>query len=82
LNLRVAPPLKRLLMTAAKLRQDSLTGFILRSSQTAAESVLAEQTRFVLPEKKWQDFLAALDAPAKEIPAIRRLLTEDSVFDR
>jgi uncharacterized protein (DUF1778 family) len=82
LNLRVAAPVKNLLSTAARLRRDTLTGFILRSSQSAAETVLAEQTRFVLPEKQWRAFNAALDAPAKEMPALRRLLTEPSVFDR
>jgi len=82
LNLRVAPTVKILLSTAAKLRNVSLTSFILDSSQVAAETVLAEQTRFVLPEAQWRAFNAALDAPAKEIPALRRLLTEPSVFDR
>ena len=82
LNLRVAPTVKDLLRTAAKLRKSSLTGFIIRSSQDAAEAVLAEQTRFVLPEKQWLAFNAALDQPAKEIPALRRLLAEPSVFDR
>lgn len=82
LNIRVTPTAKELLRAAAKLRKDSLTGFILRSSQDAAETVLAEQTRFVLPEEQWAAFNAALDAPAKDIPALRRLLTEPSVFDR
>lgn len=82
LNLRVAPTVKALLRTAAKLRQSSLTGFILHSSQVAAETVLSEQTRFVLPEAKWRAFNAALDAPAKDIPALHRLLTAPSVFDR
>lgn len=82
LNLRVDPTVKALLRSAAKLRKASLTGFILHSSQVAAETVLAEQTRFVLPEAQWRAFNAVLDAPAREIPALRRLLTERSVFDR
>jgi uncharacterized protein (DUF1778 family) len=82
LNLRVAPTVKDLLRAAAKLQRSSLTGFIIKSSQDAAEAVLAEQTRFVLPKEKWLAFNAALDAPAKEIPSLRRLLTEPSVFDR
>jgi uncharacterized protein (DUF1778 family) len=82
LSLRVAPPVKDLLRAAAKLRKVSLSSFVIRSSQDAAEAVLSEQTRFVLPEKQWLAFNASLDAPAKEIPALRRLLTEPSVFDR
>lgn len=82
LNIRVASPVKELLRTAARLRNESLTGFVLRSSQVAAETVIAEQTRFVLPEAQWLAFNAVLDAPAREIPELRRLLTEPSVFGR
>jgi len=81
LNLRVDPDVKTMIRTAAKLRKNTLSGFIIKSSQDAAEFVLAEQTRFVLPEDKWLAFNAALDAPVREIPALRRLLTEPSVFE-
>jgi len=81
LNLRIAPAVKGLIRRAAKLRKYSLTGFVTRSSQDAAEAVLAEQTRFVLPKAQWLAFNAVLDAPAKEIPELKRLLTEPSVFE-
>jgi len=42
---------------------------------------LAEQTRFVLPKVQWLAFNEALDAPAKEIPELKRLLTERTVFE-
>jgi predicted DNA-binding antitoxin AbrB/MazE fold protein len=41
----------------------------------------AEQVLFVLPPDRWQAFCDALDAPAREIPALRKLLTEASVLD-
>ena len=81
LNLRIAPTVKILIRRAAKLRKCSLTDFVVRSSQDAAEAVMAEQTRFVLPKAQWRAFNAALDAPAKEIPELKRLLTEPSVFE-
>jgi len=81
LNLRLTPAVKTLLRRAAKLRQYSLTDFVVRSSQDAAEAVLAEQTRFVLPKAQWLAFHAALDAPAREIPELKRLLTKPSVFE-
>ena len=81
LSIRIAPKVKAQIRKAAKLRKFSLSDFIVRSSQEAAEAFLAEQTRFVLPEKQWKAFHAALDAPAKKIPALRRLLTEPSVFN-
>ncbi len=41
----------------------------------------AEQVLFVLPPDRWQAFCDALDAPVREIPALRKLLTEASVLD-
>lgn len=82
LNLRVAPNVKVLLHSAAKLQRSTLSGFILKSSQDAAEAVLAEQTRFVLPEDQWLQFNAILDAPAKEIPAFTRLMQQPSIFEK
>lgn len=41
----------------------------------------ADQVQFDLPEDRWQAFCDALDAPPKDIPALRKLLTEPSVFD-
>ena len=40
-----------------------------------------EFVRFVLPADSWQAFCDALDAPPKDIPALRKLLTEPSLFD-
>jgi predicted DNA-binding antitoxin AbrB/MazE fold protein len=36
---------------------------------------------FSLTPERWQAFCDALDAPAKDIPALRKLLTEASLFD-
>jgi predicted DNA-binding antitoxin AbrB/MazE fold protein len=41
----------------------------------------AKQVLFVLPPDRWQAFCNALDAPPREIPALRKLLTEASVLD-
>jgi uncharacterized protein (DUF1778 family) len=81
LNLRIAPRVKEMIRRAASLQKHSLTDLIVRSSQNAAETVFAAQTRVVLPEKQRRAFNAALDAPAKEIPSLRRLLAKPSVFD-
>jgi uncharacterized protein (DUF1778 family) len=47
----------------------------------AAQQVLADQANFYLSPKKWAEFCAALDAPPKELPRLRKLLTEPSLFD-
>jgi uncharacterized protein (DUF1778 family) len=76
------PQLKRTLMRAAKLQRVNLSEFVIRSSQAAAEMALADRTRFVLSPAKWEEFNAALDASPRDIPALRRLFGERSVFDR
>ena len=46
-----------------------------------ARSENSEQMLFVLPADRWQTFCDALDTPPREIPALRKLLTEASLFD-
>jgi hypothetical protein len=41
----------------------------------------ADQTAFALDPDDWEAFCVALDAPPREIPALRRLLTDPGVFD-
>ena len=80
--MRVDPKVKTVLAQAARLKQVKLTEFMIKASQAAAEIALAERTRFILSPQKWREFTAALDAPAREIPALRKLLGEPSVFKR
>lgn len=40
-----------------------------------------DQAHFALPPDRWQAFCEALDAPPKDIPALRKLLTEGGRFD-
>lgn len=42
--------------------------------------MLAELRHFELNEEQWNAFCAALDAPPKEIPQLRKLLEKPSVF--
>lgn len=79
-NLRIDPQIKAVLVQAADLQQIKLTEFMVKSAQSAAETALAERTRFVLPPRKWREFQAALDSPPREIAALRELFSEPSVF--
>ena len=47
----------------------------------AAQEVLANQVHFSLSSERWDAFCAALNAPPKVIPALRKLLKKPSVFD-
>jgi uncharacterized protein (DUF1778 family) len=80
-QLRLRPAQKAVLARAAELRQTSLSNFMLEHAYEAAQQVLAEQTDIVLTPAAWRAFCRALDAPPRTIPALRKLLTQPSVFD-
>ena len=42
---------------------------------------VADRVSFTLPADDWQAFCAALDAPPRDLPALRRLLTDPGAFD-
>jgi uncharacterized protein (DUF1778 family) len=72
---------KKTLVRAAALSQMTLSRFVVQSAYRQAQEVIAGQTRFFLSEEKWQEFCETLDQPAKDVPSLRRLLTEPGVFD-
>lgn len=80
INLRIDAHLKAMFVRAARAQRLKLTEFMVKSSQVAAEIALAERTRFILPENKWRQFNAALDAPAKDIPGLKKLFSAPSLF--
>ena len=51
----------------------NVTDFILRSACEKAEQTPGEATRFVMDEKQWKAFLAALDRPVIDKPRLQRL---------
>ena len=80
-QLRLQPSQKAVLARAAQLRRTSLSNFMLEHAYAAAQQVLAEQVDIVMPPEEWKAFCKALDAPPRTIPALKKLLTEASVFD-
>ena len=66
---------------AAELRQTTMTNFMVEHAFNAAQQILADQTHFYLSPEKWDEFCAALDAPPRELPELRKLLTQPGVFD-
>ena len=82
LAIRIAAADKARLVRAAAIQRRSVSEFVLASSREAAEHVLDEQPRFRLPPAKHHAFLAALDAPAREIAALKRLFSRRSVLER
>ena len=78
--LRVATRDKALLERAARIRQTTLSEFVLAASREAAANAIADETRFVLAPRKMAAFVAALDAPPRPIPKLKALFERRSVF--
>jgi uncharacterized protein (DUF1778 family) len=81
-QLRATATQESLVKVAAERQGVNVTDFIISSACEKAEQVLSEQTRFVLDEKHWQAFMAALDRPARDKPRLRRLFAEPHVARR
>lgn len=81
LDLRLTAAAKRVLQTAAAASRRSVSEFVLESALARAEEVLPDRRHFALDAEKWAEFLAALDAPTRDLPRTSRLLNGPSVFD-
>ena len=80
-QLRMRPLQKEVIALAANVKQTTVTNFMVEQAFNAAQQILADQAHFYLSPGKWDEFCAALDAPPKELPSLRKLLTEPGVFD-
>jgi len=81
-QLRATASEETLIKVAAERQGVNVTDFIMRSACEKAEQALSDQTRFVLGDKQWKAFLAALDRPPKVKPRLRRLFREPHVAKR
>ena len=81
LDLRLTPDAKKTLKEAAAIVQRSLSEFVLESALAKANETLAERRTFVLEPERWKAFLAALDAPPRNLPRMERLLKDPGFFD-
>jgi uncharacterized protein (DUF1778 family) len=81
LDLRLTPSAKQKLQAAAREKERSVTDFVLQSALDRADEVLAEQRVFRMNAAQWEAFRKALDAPPRDIPELRKLLTEPSAIE-
>ena len=81
IDMRVTQSQRELLAEASRATQTTVTDFVLNAATDAAEQVLADRTEFWLPEDQWSLFVRALDAPARPLPRLRRLLEAPTVLD-
>ena len=81
LDLRLTPEAKRTLNIAASAAGRSVSEFVLESALARAEETLADRQHFGLNADQWAAFMAALEAPPRDDPRLRRFLREPSVFE-
>lgn len=81
IDIRTTPRMKRVLQDAAAAKNKTVTEFMLDVALTEAAELRANQRLFVLDERQWRAFVAALDAPVQPRPRLKTLLREPGVFD-
>ena len=80
-NLRVSPDANALVRQAASARHKNLTEFVVDAAVGEAERVLADRTRFVLDDERWNAFVELLERPVRDSPGLAKLFGEPSVFE-
>ncbi len=80
LSIRATEPEKAILAQAARVRHTNVSQFVLQASLDAANAILVDQTDFRLPPDQWEAFCQRVDAPPKDIPALRQLFSEPEPF--
>ena len=81
LDLRLTRQVKSTLQAAAAVSRCSVSQFVLESALARADEALADRRVFTLNAVQWKAFLAALDAPPRPLPRLKRLLKEPGFFD-
>lgn len=80
-SIRVSATQKKVIAEAARIKDTTISDFVLEQSLTAAQQVIADQVQFRLSRKQWKKFCDALDAPPKAIPALHKLLKKPGLLD-
>jgi uncharacterized protein (DUF1778 family) len=80
LDVRISRAAKAKLQAAAVVSHRSMSDFVMESALSRAEEMLAERRIFSLNAENWAAFQAALDAPTRPLPRLKKLLSEPGFF--
>lgn len=80
LNLRATHGQDELIRAGAQIRRVNVSEFVLESACKQAEQDIADQVHFAVPKDKWNEFVRALDRPARVKPELRKLFAERTVL--
>jgi uncharacterized protein (DUF1778 family) len=73
LSVRVSRDERALLEAAAEHARTNLSDFVRRRAIEAAETDLLDRSVVTIAAEDWEKFEAWVDAPARDIPALRQL---------
>jgi len=82
INLRADAATRNVIDRAAAQLGKNRSEFMLEAARREAMTVLLDQRLFLLDDKVYAQFTAALDQPPTENRRLRRLLTTTAVWDR
>lgn len=82
INLRAPRSWRDLVDRAADVAGKSRTEFILESARVRAVDILLDQRLFALEPRRYEAFMAALDAPPRPNEKLRPLLKRKAPWDR
>lgn len=89
LHIRASEQDKKTLAQAARIKNLSISQFLLQTTLPIAEEIVKTeapelgdvQTVFALDEQAWQEFNRLLDAPPRQLPALKKLLLSKPVWE-
>lgn len=81
-DLRMTPDTRRVLERAASASNKSLADYLVDTGLDVANDSLTEQRVFRLDEQRWNDFVAALGAPLRDNPGLRKLLARRRAWEK
>src|SRR5881398_3408986 len=82
INLRANRRQRALIDRAATALGKNRSDFMLEAACREADAVLVDRRFFLLDEKAYKRFTAALDKPPADNPRLRRLLTSRTPWER
>lgn len=82
IDLRVSGPAKQVIGEAAELTGQSMARFVLHAALARAETVIGGQMSVVLSKAQMRRFLQALEAPAPDPAALKKLMQRRPRWDR
>lgn len=75
LNIRIKTQQRELIERAAKEVDQSVSEFVREAAVREARHALMDRTTFHVDDSTWQKFIDALDAPPRENPRLRDLMS-------